>query len=77
MRAFTRLAETEHDAASRAERTYSILMVDIEHLKAVNDTYGHEAGNRAVKLVAEALQRLTRSNESSRATAATSSSCSS
>jgi diguanylate cyclase (GGDEF)-like protein len=38
-------------------------MVDIEHLKVVNDTYGHEAGSRAVKLVAEALQRLTRSTD--------------
>ncbi|HET8696049.1 MAG TPA: GGDEF domain-containing protein [Gammaproteobacteria bacterium] len=63
LRAFTRLAEHEHDLASRADRRYSILMVDIEHLKAVNDTYGHEAGNRAVKLVAEALQRLTRSTD--------------
>jgi diguanylate cyclase (GGDEF)-like protein len=63
MRAFTRLAETEHEVASRGERPYSILMVDIEHLKAVNDTYGHEAGNRAVKLVAEALARLTRSSD--------------
>ena len=61
IRAFTRLAEQEHELASRAERTYSILMVDIEHLKQINDTYGHEAGNRAVKLVAEALRRLTRS----------------
>jgi len=63
MRAFTRLAEQEHDLASRTERPYSLLMVDIEHLKALNDTYGHEAGNRAVKLVAEALQRLTRSTD--------------
>jgi diguanylate cyclase (GGDEF)-like protein len=63
MRAFTRLAANEHDAASRSERPYSILMVDIEHLKTINDTYGHEAGNRAVKLVAEALARLTRSSD--------------
>jgi len=63
MRAFTRLAEQEHEVASRMERAYSILMVDIDHLKAVNDTYGHEAGNRAVKLVADALQRLTRSSD--------------
>jgi diguanylate cyclase (GGDEF)-like protein len=63
MRAFARLAEQEHEIASRAERPYSVLMVDIEHLKALNDTYGHEAGNRAVKLVAEALQRLTRSTD--------------
>jgi diguanylate cyclase (GGDEF)-like protein len=63
LRAFTRLAEHEHELASRAERQYSVLMVDIEHLKAINDTYGHEAGNRAVKLVGEALQRLTRSTD--------------
>jgi diguanylate cyclase (GGDEF)-like protein len=63
MRAFARLAEQEHDAASRGERSYSILMVDIEHLKAINDTYGHEAGSRAVTLVAEALRRLTRSTD--------------
>ena len=63
LRAFNRLAEQEHDLASRSERRYSVLMVDIEHLKAINDTYGHEAGNRAVKLVGEALQRLTRSTD--------------
>ena len=63
MRAFARLAEAEHDAARRGERSYSILMVDIEHLKTINDTYGHEAGSRAVNLVAEALLRLTRSSD--------------
>ena len=63
LRAFTRLAEQEHDKASRTDRSYAVLMIDIEHLKAVNDTYGHEAGNRAVKLVGEALVRLTRSTD--------------
>jgi diguanylate cyclase (GGDEF)-like protein len=63
MRAFVRLAEAEHDAASRGERRYSVLMIDIEHLKNINDTYGHEAGSRAVSLVAEALRRLTRSSD--------------
>jgi diguanylate cyclase (GGDEF)-like protein len=63
LRAFGRLAEQEHDAASRTGRPYSILMIDIEHLKKVNDSYGHEAGSRAVKLVAEALLRLTRSTD--------------
>jgi diguanylate cyclase (GGDEF)-like protein len=63
MRAFARLAEQEHDVASRTDRAYSILMIDIEHLKTINDTYGHEAGSRAVTLVAEALLRLTRSTD--------------
>jgi diguanylate cyclase (GGDEF)-like protein len=63
MRAFARLAEHEHETASRTDRHYSVLMVDIEHLKVINDTYGHESGSRAVKLVAEALVRLTRSTD--------------
>lgn len=63
MRAFGRLAEQEHESASRTGRVYSILLIDIEHLKSVNDTYGHEAGSRAVKLVSEALMRLTRSTD--------------
>ncbi|MBN1238471.1 MAG: GGDEF domain-containing protein [Gammaproteobacteria bacterium] len=63
LRAFTRLSEVEHARASRTERPYSLLMVDIDNLKSVNDTYGHDAGNRAVVLVADALQRLTRSSD--------------
>lgn len=63
MRAFARLAAQEHDVASRTGRAYSILMVDVEHLKTINDAHGHEAGSRAVKLVADALARLTRSTD--------------
>lgn len=63
MRAFTKLAEREHEAAVRAEGAYSILMIDVNLLKQINDTYGHEAGNRALRLVADALLRLTRSSD--------------
>ncbi len=63
MRAFTRVAEREHEIATRGDGRYAILMVDLDRLKAINDTFGHEAGNRAVKLVADALQRLTRSTD--------------
>lgn len=60
MRAFAKLAERQHELISRSEDTYAILMVDINQLKTINDTYGHEAGNRAVRLVGDALLRLTR-----------------
>ena len=63
MRAFSRLAGREQDLAARSDRSYSVLMVDIDHLKSINDTYGHESGNRALKLVADALHRLTRSTD--------------
>lgn len=63
IRAFMRLAGRDHKKAARAQGTYSILLVDVDHLKQINDTYGHEAGNRALKVVAEALLRVTRSQD--------------
>ncbi|MFO7287165.1 MAG: GGDEF domain-containing protein [Gammaproteobacteria bacterium] len=61
--AFMRLAEREHTRAARNGRPYSLLMIDVRQLKSINETYGHEAGNRAVKLVSDALERLTRSTD--------------
>ena len=63
MRAFTRLLQREHDLVARSQRQYAILMVDIDGLKAINDDFGHEAGNRAIRLVADGLLRVTRSTD--------------
>lgn len=40
-----------------------IAVVDIDHFKKVNDTYGHLAGDAVLKTVAENLEHATRSNE--------------
>jgi diguanylate cyclase (GGDEF)-like protein len=63
IRAFMRMAEREHRNTVRRDGTYSILLVDIDHLRQINDTYGHDAGNRALRTVAEALLRVTRSGD--------------
>ena len=63
MRAFTDLVRREHDRAARADDSYALLMVDIDNLKSINDQFGHEAGNRAITLVADALVRSTRSTD--------------
>jgi diguanylate cyclase len=60
LRAFTRLARHEHELAARSGLPYALLLVDVDRLKAINDEHGHEAGNRALQLVADALRRLTR-----------------
>ncbi|WP_371322524.1 GGDEF domain-containing protein [Dechloromonas sp. ZY10] len=55
-----RRAFTEACAAGRG---YAVAIIDIDHFKAVNDTYGHETGDEALKHVASLLRRHCRSNE--------------
>ena len=36
----------------------AVAMADLDHFKALNDTYGHETGDRALRLFARVLPRL-------------------
>ncbi len=41
----------------------SLLLVDIDYLKKINDAHGHSAGDRAIRHVAECLKELSRDND--------------
>lgn len=52
-----------HADALAAEEPYTLLMVDMDNLKAVNDEFGHEAGNSAIVLVANCIRRTVRTSD--------------
>jgi diguanylate cyclase len=46
--------------AKRQQKSVSILLIDIDHFKQVNDTFGHEAGDAVLKELGQLLLRATR-----------------
>ncbi|MCG3180319.1 MAG: hypothetical protein BIFFINMI_02678 [Phycisphaerae bacterium] len=52
--------ETEFDRARKFNRPLSVLFIDADHFKQINDTRGHAAGDRALQHLAELLKRRAR-----------------
>ena len=57
------MAEKEFARARRYERTFSLLMADLDWFKQINDTYGHEAGDRVLSQFGEMLKKTCRKSD--------------
>jgi diguanylate cyclase (GGDEF)-like protein len=57
---FIEKLEIEQSRSARSRKPYSLLFIDVDQLKALNDNHGHDAGDNALKVVAALLIKNSR-----------------
>jgi diguanylate cyclase (GGDEF)-like protein len=63
-RAIDEALQAQIQRSRRTGETFSVLMLDLDHFKAINDRFGHAAGDRALKHVAALLREVLREVDS-------------
>ncbi|MCC6985875.1 MAG: GGDEF domain-containing protein [Anaerolineales bacterium] len=62
-RYFTEALESETARAARENIPFSLIILDVDHFKKVNDTYGHKCGDQVLKSLASFLLENTRRSD--------------
>ncbi len=62
-RTLTEIGRQKLRSAKRFQKTLSVLVCDLDHFKAVNDTHGHDVGDRVIGGFADVLRRTKRETD--------------
>jgi len=60
---FDEMLASQLAIARRGGTPVTVMMVDVDHFKRVNDTYGHSEGDRALRVIAQALAGAARASD--------------
>lgn len=63
-RSFNETFTREFERARRYGETLSLVLIDLDFLKKINDTYGHQVGDEAIKTIGKTLRQSCRSIDS-------------
>jgi diguanylate cyclase (GGDEF)-like protein len=59
-RSFSKTLLREFERAKRYEQSLSLIVLDLDYLKVINDSFGHQVGDEAIRTVAQVLKQSSR-----------------
>lgn len=62
-KAFDKLMQRLPKEADNSKEVFCLLMIDIDHFKKYNDTYGHQIGDEVLKIVAHSMEQLVKGKD--------------
>lgn len=62
-RSFENLAKPKIERAAYSNQNWSLVLIDVDHFKSINDTYGHDIGDKVLQQISDTIKTSFRSSD--------------